>query len=522
MADEPGIAGFAFELQQKHHFVGCRALRTNAHAHRDASGIQIRSRGFIGTEIKRFTRVVFGAEIFQRDPHRRLEREGERIYPGGAHDKFVQHLGFSGIAHQRLDEGARAPLRLRSKPAATDQRHAEKSDDEPKCHAPRMPGMPHGAMIVENLLSPLDVKLPILIDSAPDLARPLEVLSTADWVALDTEFVRERTFRARLCLVQIATPDLLVCVDPLAVDVRPLLDALYRPTLLKVLHAARQDLEVLYDVRGAVLAPVFDTQIAAALTGPEDQIGYAALVERLTGHLLDKQATRTDWSQRPLSEAQLAYARDDVHFLRETYRQLAARLESLRRRDWLAEECASLIAPALYAFEPALAWRRIRAGQRLGPDAQWRLASLAAWREQTARARDLPRGWVLKDAALIELASNPPANLAALAQRPGITPTILRKWGGELLAKLNTAPDSAGAPLWEAPVRLDPTQASVLKRWSERAQALALAEGLSATLLATRQDMQELLLTGTGRLARGWRRQLLGEELLRERAAAQV
>jgi ribonuclease D len=377
--------------------------------------------------------------------------------------------------------------------------------------------LPHAAIIVEIVLFPLDVKPPLFIDSAPALAHALEALAGATWVALDTEFVRERTYRARLCLVQIATPDLLACIDPLAVDVTPLLDALYRPTLRKVLHAARQDLEVLYDVRGAVLTPIFDTQLAAALTGPEDQIGYGALVERLTGHRLDKQATRTDWSQRPLSEAQLAYARDDVHFLREVYAQLGARLEALGRRDWLEQECALLADPALYATDPAQAWRRLRAGQHLAPAAQQRLAALAAWREQTARERDLPRGWIVKDAVLMELANDPPPNLAALAQREGMTPAIVRKWGAELLARLN-AGGSPGA-LWPAPVRLDTDQAAVLRRWSERAQALATAEGLSTTLLVTRQDLQDLLLRGDGRLARGWRRQLLGEELLRERAA---
>lgn len=363
------------------------------------------------------------------------------------------------------------------------------------------------------------MKLPTLIDSAAALAGSLERLSGSAWVALDTEFVRERTYRARLCLVQIATPDMLICVDPLAIDVRPLLDALYRPALLKVLHAARQDLEVLYDIHGEVLTPVFDTQIAAALTGPEDQIGYGALVERLTGHRLDKQATRTDWSQRPLSDIQLAYARDDVHYLREVYTQLSSRLEALGRSTWLREECAALTRRALYIADPAQAWRRIRAGQHLAPDAQRRLAALAEWREKTAQDRDLPRGWIVKDAVLIELAADPPANLAALAQRAGITPAIVRKWGSEIIARLGTTPISPAPRLWEAPVRLDAAQANLLRRWSERVQDLAREMGLSPTLLATRQDLQELLLAGSGRLADGWRRQLLGEELLRDRGA---
>jgi len=360
----------------------------------------------------------------------------------------------------------------------------------------------------------------MLIDNAQGLAAALDALASASWVAIDTEFVRERTYRARLCLLQIATSDFLACIDPLAVDVNSLLDSLYRPTLLKVLHAARQDLEVLYDVRGTVLSPIFDTQIAAALTGPEDQIGYAALVERLTGHRLAKQATRTDWSQRPLTEAQLAYARDDVQFLRDVYAQLAEQLKTLGRRTWLEEECSALTDPSLYAADPAFAWRRIRAGQNLEPAAQQRLAALAQWREQIARLRDLPRGWVVKDATLINLASQPPENLAALAQRAGVTPALVRKWGSEMLAQLNAAPTaSSNRLLWEKPVRLEAAQLGALKRWSDRVQSLADAQGLSATLVATRQDLQELLLNGAGRLTRGWRFQLLGETLLRERRA---
>jgi ribonuclease D len=464
--------------------------------------------------------LVFGPEVLERYPHGWFVCKSERIDSGGTRDKRVQCLDLAGRAYQCLDESARATLRFGTKPAATAKSSAREYDDQYPRNAPTMPQVLHAAIIVENLPLSLYVKPPILIDSEQELAHSLHALSTAAWVALDTEFVRERTYRARLCLVQIATPDVLVCVDPLRVDVAPLLEALYQPTLLKVLHSARQDLEVLYDVRGAVLSPIFDTQIAAALTGPEDQIGYGALVERLTGHRLDKQATRTDWSQRPLTDAQLAYARDDVHYLREVYAQLAARLEALGRREWLDEECAAMTDPALYAADPAEAWRRIRAGQHLGSDAQQRLAALAEWRERTARERDLPRGWIVKDPALIELASNPPPNLAALAQHAGMTPAILRKWGSELLARLNAAAVSPPRRLWENPARPDIAQAALLKRWSDRVKALADAEGLSATLLATRHDLQELLLTGGGRLARGWRKGFLGDELSRERAGA--
>ena len=160
-------------------------------------------------------------------------------------------------------------------------------------------------------------------------------LAGAEWIALDTEFMRVRTYSARLCLIQVATPEVIACIDPLAVNIDPLLDLLYEPRALKVLHAARQDLEVFFDIRQAVPAPVFDTQIAAALTGYDDQIGYSALVEKITGQLLPKVNQRADWAARPLTPELVAYAADDVRYLCKVYRHLEQKLAALGRREWL-------------------------------------------------------------------------------------------------------------------------------------------------------------------------------------------
>jgi len=229
-------------------------------------------------------------------------------------------------------------------------------------------------------------------------------LQDSSWVAIDTEFMRERTYYARLCLIQIATPNVVACIDPLAVDIGSLLDLIYSPTRLKVFHAARQDLEVFHDVRGNPPQPVFDTQIAAALLGFEDQIGYGALVQAVTEVKLEKQHTRTDWCVRPLTSQQLRYAEDDVVYLCEVYLNLSRRLTALGRYAWLEEECAALADPARFHNEAEQAYKRIRQGYQLPVAAQSVLKALAAWRERTAQTRDLPRNWIAPDSILEHIA----------------------------------------------------------------------------------------------------------------------
>jgi ribonuclease D len=343
-------------------------------------------------------------------------------------------------------------------------------------------------------------------------------LATAPWLALDTEFMRVNTYRARLCLVQLATPEEIACVDPLALtDLTPLLELLYTPSIVKVLHAARQDLEVFADIRGDAPRPVFDTQIAAALAGYDDQIGYSALVEKITGHRLDKIESRTDWAARPLSAAQVRYAEDDVRYLRDVYRTLDARLAERGRTAWLREECETLTDPALYRNDPAEAWRRLGGGAMLAPAQQTVLVALARWREREAQSRNLPRGWVVPDVALVEMARRQPASAAALAEVAELKPSMIRR-DGETLLKLV---DEAGAlPVqryWEPPERLDAAQTALVKRLATLVQEHAGAAQISATLVAPRRELAKLV-RGERELAllRGWRRGFVGERLLAE------
>lgn len=353
-----------------------------------------------------------------------------------------------------------------------------------------------------------------LITEPAALADLTAKVAEAPWIALDTEFTRVRTYYARLGLVQIATTGEIACVDPLALDIEPLLEALYAPRSLKILHAARQDLEVFYDRRGSVPVPLFDTQIAAALVGHPEQIAYASLVEALAGVKLPKLHTRTDWEARPLSTEQLHYAQDDVRFLGALYEELAAELDRRGRAAWLEEECRALADAALYANDPAVAYQRIKGGHMLTPAGQARLKRLAEWRERTAKSRDLPRGWVAPDNVLIDLARSAPTDRAALARVRGVTPAVVRTHGEALLDLLHADGKEPGEKLWSDPRPPTAEEQALLRRLQARVEEAATDAGVAPAVVGGRRAVLELMRGGGGPLARGWRRTLVGHELI--------
>lgn len=329
--------------------------------------------------------------------------------------------------------------------------------------------------------------------------------------------MRTRTYRARLCLVQVATPDVVACVDPLTLPaIDALLEVVYSPAVLKVIHAARQDLEVFADIRAVPPGPVFDTQIAAALCGYDDQIGYGNLVEAITGHRLPKLHTRADWETRPLPPEQLHYAEDDVRYLRDVYRFLAQKLEALGRSRWLVEECAALTDPRLYRNDPYDAFRRLKQGQSLPPAGQMILRELAAWRERTAQQHNLPRGWVVPDAALVETAIAAPGTPEALSHIAGVSGAPARKWGEEILQAVERGRRLAPERLWDEPRRLDRRQQEIYDRLQTRVRATAAELKISASLLAPRRELLKLIAgDASSSLARGWRHAVMGAELSR-------
>jgi ribonuclease D len=362
-----------------------------------------------------------------------------------------------------------------------------------------------------------------------DLCRTLE---GNEWIALDTEFLRERTYYARLCLIQIGAPGIVACVDPLAIEkLEPLHALLENPNLRKVLHAARQDIEVFNDLRRAgkrqcrerqdagsdhqvVPAPLFDTQIAAAYLGYDDQVGYAALVTAITGVILDKSHTRTDWSKRPLSSAQHQYAEDDVRYLMPVYENLVERLAATGRLAWALEDCARLSEPALYANDPAEAWRRLRGGADLAAPNQQMLRALATFREQAAQTHNLPRGWVLRDDVLFELARHAPGTLAELISIRGLEDTARQRYGEDILASIERGRRAEPLPIWERQAPPTPEQNALGKRLMEVVRGVAQEHELAPSVLATRRDIEKLVRGAEpASVLHGWRAELLGKKL---------
>ena len=343
-------------------------------------------------------------------------------------------------------------------------------------------------------------------------------LQGAQRFAIDTEFMRERTYYAQLCLVQVASDTDCYLVDPLAgLDLGPLFAALADRAKPKVLHAARQDLEVLLKVGGNVPGPLFDTQVAAALLGLPPQAGYAELVARQLGHSIDKGQTRTDWSRRPLSDAQLAYAADDVHHLLQLHTDLAASLAARGRSDWHAEECAALENPRLYRTEPADAWRRLKGLGRMRSGEQAVARALAAWREQRAIDSDKPRGWIITDEALYALATLAPATTEELEQVRSLPPAVVRKRGDELLELIRVARESGGgAQSSPAPQRPTPEQTRRIGQLQQRVRDVAAALEISPEVLATRRDVEAMVFGSPDQsaLLHGWRREAIGSQLM--------
>jgi len=354
-----------------------------------------------------------------------------------------------------------------------------------------------------------------VVTTSPALAELGAHLETLAAVGLDTEFLRERTYRAELCLVQVSAGSDASCIDPLALnDLGDLARVLTAPGIVKVMHASRQDLEVLLPVTGLV-RPVFDTQIAAALTGLPAQVGYAELVRRLTGNELPKTHTRTDWSRRPLSPEQIEYALDDVRYLLPLKSLLEEQLQKLGRSLWLAEELAALDDARSFTTEPEQAWQRVK-GLRGLDDQRQRLAQeLAAWRERRAIERNRPRGWILDDSALREIVIQVPRSVQALSSIEEVPAGVVKHCGDELLACIQAADIPDPPPPIQGRLRPDPLKAALVKKLGTLNQAVAADLGLSPEILATRRDLEQLV-DGKRDVAvlKGWRRGIIGDRML--------
>ena len=359
-----------------------------------------------------------------------------------------------------------------------------------------------------------------IITSTESLAAACTRLGGSPFITVDTEFLRETTFWPKLCLIQMAGPDEEMIVDPLAegIDLAPFFELMANEAVLKVFHAARQDIEIVHHLAGVIPKPLFDTQVAAMVCGFGDSVGYENLIRRLTGHQIDKTSRFTDWSRRPLSEKQLTYALADVTHLRDAYGKIARQLEETGRASWLEEEMAVLESADTYVTDPRDAWKRMKFRTR-SKRALAVLVELAAWREHEARTRDVPRGRVIKDDALQEVAQQMPKGPADLdhlralprgfgrsAQARGMLEAVARG----LVADMSDLPDPRHADA--VPPGIGPI-VEMLK------VALKIASDryhVAQKLIANVSDLEKIAADDRADVPalRGWRRELFGADAL--------
>ncbi|HWG76914.1 MAG TPA: HRDC domain-containing protein [Steroidobacteraceae bacterium] len=357
--------------------------------------------------------------------------------------------------------------------------------------------------------------MPGIISEPQAFAQLCVTLTGQRELGLDTEFMRERTYFAQLCLLQLSWSSEAVCIDTLALtDLSELRPVMRSSATRKIVHAARQDLEVLWPVSGG-LDGVFDTQIAAALAGLPAQIGYADLTQTLLGRSLHKSQTRTDWSRRPLSAAQVDYALDDVRYLPELAARLQQRLMQLGRWSWFEEEMVELNGGQSFQIDPQQAWRRLKGFGDLDEARRSLARALAAWREQRAIDADRPRNWILPDPVLRDIVGSVPRTTQQLAAIAELPEGVLRHSGAEILALIDSLALPARLPPLVSRRRPDPAETETVRRLAQLTRETGRELGIAPEVLATRRDMERLVSgeRDAGPLS-GWRRAVIGERLL--------
>ncbi len=350
-----------------------------------------------------------------------------------------------------------------------------------------------------------------LISAEDALDRLTRRLRPGDEVALDTEFMRERTYQAVLCLVQLSADDKISMVDPLAeITLDDFWSVLCKTNV--VLHAGRQDLEVMYQASGKLPAALFDTQIAAGLSGLAPQCGYATLVEAVCDVKLAKAHTRENWARRPFRSGALAYASEDVLYLPRLKAHFLEQLDKLNRQSWAEEDTQALLDPELYHVDTSKAWSRLKGLGRLAASAQHRAAALAGWREKVAMERNLPRGWIVRDPELLQIAALDKPDRAAIIDVMESERNAKRHASAMLSAMNNTPTDATALVTRAAPPDADEKQAA--KVLATRIGEIATELDLQPELLAPMKEIRAAIAGERDlRLFRGWRAEVCGESI---------
>ncbi|MBI5319258.1 ribonuclease D [Bradyrhizobium sp.] len=358
-----------------------------------------------------------------------------------------------------------------------------------------------------------------LISTTAELADVCSRLAKFPVITVDTEFLRESTYYPLLCVVQMASPDEAVIIDALAegIDLKPFFDLMSNEAVLKVFHAARQDIEIVFHLAGIIPHPIFDTQVAAMVLGYGDSIAYDQLVERVTGHRPDKTHRFTDWSRRPLSKEQMHYAVSDVTHLRDVFASLDADLKKRGRNNWVSEEMEVLTSPRTYDFHPERAWERLKTRVRK-PKELAILMEVAAWRETEAQSRDVPRGRVLKDDAVGDIVTHAPTSLEKLANLRSLPKGFDRsKWGNDIIAAVQRglARDPHSLPKLEKP-RNNSNGTAIIELLKVLLRMTSERHAVASKVIATVDDLEQIAANDQADVAalHGWRRELFGEAAL--------
>jgi len=357
------------------------------------------------------------------------------------------------------------------------------------------------------------------INTADQLRELCGHIQKASWLALDTEFLREKTYYSKFCLLQIATPDWVACVDPIALpELSELFEAIYNPNIVKVFHSCHQDLEIFYQMTGKVPGPIFDTQVAAPLLGYQDNPGYAMLVSSLLNINLNKAHTRADWSKRPLTEAEIQYAADDVIYLCQIYQIMLQKLESLGRAGWLKQDFAELENPDNYQVLPEKAWLKLRGKNKLTSKQLAIVQALTEWREKTAQAENRPKTWLLRDELVFDMAKLQPETVAELTTIRNINERTVHRYGRKLCELIAIAKNNEPQPLKEKDKAIKKNQQheAILDILTALVRIRAEENSLNPTILATRKDLEVLMFNDEEGcpLLHGWRYSMAGKELV--------
>ena len=358
-----------------------------------------------------------------------------------------------------------------------------------------------------------------LITSTEELAEVCAHMAQHPFVTVDTEFLRESTYYPLLCVAQIASPDEAVVIDALAtdIDLAPFFALLTNENVVKVFHAARQDIEIVWNMASMIPHPIFDTQVAAMVLGYGDSISYDQLVQRITGDTLDKSNRFTDWTRRPLTDAQVSYARSDVTHLRDVYRKLAEDLEKRGRTNWVEAEMRVLTSPETYRADPERAWERLKTRVRKPKDLGV-LMEIAAWREREAQTRDVPRSRVLKDDVVGEIAIQAPTTVEKLGHLRALPKGFERsRWGPEIVeaVKRGLERDPKTLPKFER-FRPAPNGAAIVELLKVLLRMTAERHAVAAKVIATVDELDRIAADDEADVPalKGWRRELFGEKAL--------